>query len=137
MREAYKLAIEDDNNASGSNGFDPVWNHIWRLDVPPKVSNFLWRAAWDILPHNLNLRCKRVMTEVKCVRCEAAENAVHVLRDCAWARHFWSLEGVEWRYEAATNFKEWLAWIFATFTKEKQEDFAVRVWKVWGCRNEF
>lgn len=41
-----------------------------------------------------------------------------------------------WRNEASSNFKELLAWIFATFTKDKQEDFAIRAWQLWGRRNE-
>lgn len=75
VREAYRLAMEDENNASSSTGFDPVWKQLRRV-------------AWDILPYNINLRMKRVMAEVKCVRCDAAENTVHVLRDCEWGRHF-------------------------------------------------
>ena len=30
------------------------WNVLWKLDIPPKIKHFLWRACLDLLPtmHN-------------------------------------------------------------------------------------
>uniref|UniRef100_A0A7N2LLU9 Reverse transcriptase zinc-binding domain-containing protein n=1 Tax=Quercus lobata TaxID=97700 RepID=A0A7N2LLU9_QUELO len=36
------------------------WNRIWRMNVPPKVRNFVWRACTGILPTRANLYRRRV-----------------------------------------------------------------------------
>lgn len=59
VKDAYSLALSSSSNASSSNGFDPLWKKMWSLNIPPKPKLFLWRAAWDILPHGVNLREKR------------------------------------------------------------------------------
>ncbi|KMS97072.1 hypothetical protein BVRB_7g179330 [Beta vulgaris subsp. vulgaris] len=136
VRDAYRLAIENDNTASSSLGFDPIWKHIWALCIPPKVSNFLWRATWDILPHNVNLKKKRAVEESKCIRCGLEETTLHCFRDCEWVREAWAKDGTVWQCASVVNFKEWLAWIFEFFPKEQQEVFVMKIWQLWKCRNE-
>lgn len=58
VKEAYKIAMAMEDNATCSKGADPMWKKMWRLDVPPKAKIFLWHAIWDIIPHNGNLQRK-------------------------------------------------------------------------------
>lgn len=44
VKEAYQLAMQQKNEASSSEGPDPIWRHLWNLNVPPKVKEFNWRA---------------------------------------------------------------------------------------------
>ena len=46
------------------------WNRIWKMNVPPKVRNFVWRACNDILPTRANLYRKKVYTDPLCAICE-------------------------------------------------------------------
>ncbi|XP_019184658.1 PREDICTED: uncharacterized protein LOC109179616 [Ipomoea nil] len=42
----------------------PVWNNIWKLQVPPKWKVFLWRALLNILPTLDNLIVRRVELQI-------------------------------------------------------------------------
>ena len=57
-----------------------VWDHIWRLLVPNKVKNFLWKACGEALPVKTNLVRRRVIEEDVCCHCNLkAENGFHAL----------------------------------------------------------
>lgn len=84
VKEAYRVAMDMDDNASGSNGIDPIWKQMWRLNIPPKAKIFLWCALWDIIPHLGYLQRKRVVEVARCPRCGAYESTLHVFIDCSW-----------------------------------------------------
>lgn len=53
---------------------DPVfpfteWKKLWRIMVPPKVRNFLWRAVRNVLPLRDVLRARGVPVEEGCCMC--------------------------------------------------------------------
>jgi hypothetical protein len=29
---------------------NPQWNHLWKLKIPPKQANLLWRIFQNVLP---------------------------------------------------------------------------------------
>ena len=86
VHDAYNLALRANEGASSSNGRDSLWQKMWKLHIPPKAKIFLWRTAWDILPHGTNLSKKGIINVEKCQRCGMAENNSHVLKDCYWVR---------------------------------------------------
>ena len=64
------------------------WNKIWKMNVPPKVRNFVWRACNDILPTRTNLYRKKVYTDPLCAIYEQTDETVgHVLWGCPMARN--------------------------------------------------
>lgn len=68
---------------------DPVWRGIWKLRVPPKVKEFIWRASWGIIPHGVNLGKKGIEDHIRCPRCGMEESLLHILRDCFWVKNVW------------------------------------------------
>ena len=54
VKSAYQVAIklQEQNRVEHSTaGRDRThWRKIWKLNVPPKVRNFIWRACSNILP---------------------------------------------------------------------------------------
>jgi hypothetical protein len=54
VRSAYRLCIEDvaDNSHLHRIG---SWDNIWRLKVPPKVKNLIWRICRGCLPTRARL----------------------------------------------------------------------------------
>lgn len=50
VRSCYKMMTYDANNSSSS-----FWRRLWKLNVPGKVKNFLWRAVKNVLPTTDNL----------------------------------------------------------------------------------
>ncbi|KAL8548177.1 hypothetical protein ACS0TY_007485 [Phlomoides rotata] len=54
------------------------WKSLWKLQIPPRVKDYLWRAARDCLPNKNNLFYKRVADNKLCVMCGAGiENIWH------------------------------------------------------------
>ena len=72
----------DANNYASS-----VWRRLWRLDVPSKVKNLMWRAANNVLPTADNLRSRKVQVPSLCSVCNAFnESVLHTLVDCGFAK---------------------------------------------------
>ncbi|KAL2905000.1 hypothetical protein RDABS01_003710 [Bienertia sinuspersici] len=114
VKDAYRLALGNEENATSSTGVDNVSQQLWKLNLPPKVLEFALRACWEALPHKANLCTKKVLTEASYFWCGATEHTLHVLRDCCWAANL--CDGV-------TNFREWLAWVFEHGDNGKKEQF--------------
>ncbi|KAL2936256.1 hypothetical protein RDABS01_006694, partial [Bienertia sinuspersici] len=135
VRDAYRMAIMEDR-ASSSNGADPIWNKIWKLKVPPKVRLFVWRACWDILPHNCNLAKRRVKAERGCVRCGMEEDNLHILRDCCWTKKIWEGKRASWCKLEASSFREWLAGVSSENKNGELEAMVMITWSIWNAINE-
>ncbi|KAL2933318.1 hypothetical protein RDABS01_016437 [Bienertia sinuspersici] len=110
VRDAYSLAMED-KFVSSSNGNDPLWGKIWKLDIPPKACMFIWHACSDILPHNSNLALRHIREDKECMRCGQPESTLHFLRDCSWVKEIWEGHRSSWVKPEIPTFREWLCWI--------------------------
>ena len=65
---------------------------MWKMDVPPKVQTFLWRAYSEILPTRANLARRRLPIVPQCDICRhEEETSCHVLRECPLATNVWAL----------------------------------------------
>nr|XP_023884545.1 uncharacterized protein LOC111996780 [Quercus suber] len=114
-----------------------IWRSIWRLSVPNKVKNFLWRACKEALPVKKNLVRRRVLDEDVCCHCKLkAEDGYHALWDCSELSTIWETD-VMWlfcRSKKFTNFFE-----LARFVLEKEQQpelFASITWTIWSRRNQ-
>ena len=77
---ARKLKKVDEAEHSWAQVDKRMWNKLWKLDIPPKVSNFVWRACLDILLTCANLFCRTIPIDSKCVICgQAKEMVSHAL----------------------------------------------------------
>ncbi|KAF5930118.1 hypothetical protein HYC85_030991 [Camellia sinensis] len=55
--------------ASSSGNIQHVWKSIWGLPIKRKIQHFMWRCAHNILPTNLALCQRKVLTDPWCPRC--------------------------------------------------------------------
>lgn len=61
---------------------------IWKLNVPPKVRNLVWRACSNILPTRESLQRRRVKVDAHCELCfQQLEFVGHLLWECPFARN--------------------------------------------------
>ena len=59
------------------------WREVWRLEVPSKVKNFVWRACKEALPTKANLCRRRIKPEATCEACKVEnEDVSHVIFFC-------------------------------------------------------
>lgn len=68
------------------------WNSIWKLKVPPKVKNLIWRVCCDCFPTRIHLNNRRVACLSECVMCsEAYEDFLHALFTCPRVSQVWQV----------------------------------------------
>lgn len=68
----------------------PNLSWIWKLEIPNKVTHFLWLASLDKLATKHILFRRKIVADQHCPVCSAdIENAVHVLKSCVTAQKFW------------------------------------------------
>ncbi|KAL6558291.1 hypothetical protein OROMI_018641 [Orobanche minor] len=108
---------------------------IWKLRIPPKVKNFLWRICSDCLPTKLALRIRRVAVSEVCEVCRVdAEDAVHVFLKCSSAAAVWSFTPIGANSHLFNSFADFWDWII-----EKPPDIvelaAMVCWSIWNNRN--
>jgi hypothetical protein len=63
------------------------WNLIWKLKVPLKVKNFLWRGCF---PTRARLSNRGVSCPLDCVQCNNNyEDSIHILIECPKVVQVW------------------------------------------------
>ncbi|GLU13484.1 hypothetical protein SLE2022_301180 [Rubroshorea leprosula] len=119
------------------------WKHLWKLKVPPKVRNFLWRAILNSLPSLDNLVKRGITQEITCPNCHMAdETLIHLLFYCPHVEPIWfgSTLGLNPRQLRVNCFSEWWRYINGTAKQmgipSMVEQCAIICWHIWKARNE-
>lgn len=131
VRSCYKMMTYDANNSSSS-----FWRRLWKLNVPGKVKNFLWRAVKNVLPTTNNLLSCRVQVLPTFSVCNAYNKSViHALVECGFAKSCWITSLVGYLGQMS-SFMEWLGIVFSCCNKEECELAAMICWRIWAHRND-
>ncbi|KAL4299679.1 hypothetical protein AHAS_Ahas17G0125000 [Arachis hypogaea] len=73
-----------------------MWRALWRIQCPPKVKNFLWRALHNGLPVRWNLNHQFPTILPQCPRCpNPSELVTHCLASCSHSRQIWCLAKIQ------------------------------------------
>lgn len=71
------------------------WKHLWKLKVPAKVRNFIWRVCSKCLPTRLALLSRHVDVPLTCPVCNLEpESDYHALIACPKAKKVWPLTSI-------------------------------------------
>lgn len=66
------------------------WHQLWKLEVPPRVKFFAWRACMDCLPSRTKLQQRGIQCSSFCVVCDKEmENLWHLLLTCQVDKEVW------------------------------------------------
>ena len=137
---ALHLKYPNQAEHSSVHAHGSTWRKIWKLNVPPKVCIFLWRACSGCLPTRENLHKKQIRVEERCELCyHHSETISHVLWECPLARNIWALfRGTIQKCSNETDdcfllFKM-LQQKLCSFNLEK---WAIMAWLIWNARNRF
>ncbi|KAG6687379.1 hypothetical protein I3842_11G068200 [Carya illinoinensis] len=132
VKSAYHLQSSIRENGKGqpsnSNMVSKVWERLWSIGVPNGTKSFLWRAAKESLPTNLNLLKRKVVTSPLCPICLSEEETVsHALWSCKSAQDKMS--------STAESFKELLESMLEKLPSEVLCEMAVTIKLLWYRRN--
>lgn len=103
------------------------WKSLWRLKIPPKVQEFMWRVINDALPSKEQLQHRKISIDPQCDGCNKIETIVYALFECPYAKVVWKKTGLrekvkENRLKVAT---EVVLGVFWRTTKEVFEEFCI------------
>ena len=78
-------------NSLPSACFSKSWKRFWKLSLPPKVLDFVWRLCNNCLPLNVRLHQKGVVLDTCRGLCDMeVEDASHLFFNCLFARSCWA-----------------------------------------------
>ncbi|GAA0184346.1 hypothetical protein LIER_31634 [Lithospermum erythrorhizon] len=118
------------------------WKELWKMQVPSRVKQFIWRCIHDILPTKIKLLKKGVLVDPICVLCsEKCESLTHLLLECSFSCRMWYTFpwGLNTEGEAWVTFKDWwkflLTQLEAAGCKDAIPNIACTLWSLWKTRN--
>ncbi|KAK3204387.1 hypothetical protein Dsin_018433 [Dipteronia sinensis] len=138
VRSAYELHFEKDDVPLWE------WSFIWKLNLPPKVSHFLWILLHGKLLTNDHRAIEGLTMDISCDRCKAGcENVEHVFRGCNGVIDIWEdiWKGVS---KNVLFNAEWKDWLLQNLKRNRivinkwsnYLIFAVALWFIWKGRCE-
>ncbi|XP_062094300.1 uncharacterized protein LOC133800357 [Humulus lupulus] len=136
VKSAYRYLqqIKDDGSRIDRSSF---WNNLWKLRVPPKVKDLLWRASSNCLPTKVHLRLKHVDIDPTCPVCQVSRESInHCLVECPFARASWARTGIGVCTNVEGTFSAWLESLFYTLDDEQRKIVAMTCWALWRVRND-
>ena len=78
-------------NGLPSASFSKAWKRFWKLSLPPKVLDFVWRLCSNCLHVRVRLHKKGVVLDTCCGLCDMeVEDASHLFFNCSFARSCWA-----------------------------------------------
>jgi hypothetical protein len=87
VRSAYYIEWEHQfgsktrrNDGQSSSRINPVWDILWKLNVPRKVKIFLWRSLHGVVPRMVILASRHIKVPAGCPICNLGpEDIKHIL----------------------------------------------------------
>lgn len=108
MKSAYRFLQMTKEEERGITVSD-LWERMWKVRVPPKIKDFMWRASTNCLPTKTLLRFRHVNVDGICPLCQTQRvSVVHCLIDYTFARSCWNRIHGEINIDVVGSFASWL-----------------------------
>ncbi|XP_075653997.1 uncharacterized protein LOC142624352 [Castanea sativa] len=140
IKAGYQKLCEE-ANVSNASSSDPshqksFWKKIWKLHVPNKIKNFLWRICSNALPTKENLKKRRIIEDARCSAClSEQESTFHSIWGCEKINHVWApcFSWVRTEHSQIQDLQELINLLGQRV--QRLELFGVVVWFIWNHRN--
>ena len=141
IKSDYKSLCEmhnrDMNHPQVSKSQKGFWRCIWKLEVPGKIKQFLWRAYTNSLTTMENLRKHKILEETECSCCAGTvESVAHALWSCNCIKTVWDTN-FGWVDRSAEDTNSFLDVLQKIRAKPAFVSlFVVTAWAIWYQRNK-
>ncbi|XP_062075661.1 uncharacterized protein LOC133779761 [Humulus lupulus] len=135
--DVVKDLFDDRRDKEGNQGEEHsgFWRQLWRLKVPPKVKNLLWREVSGCLPTKSQLHLKDVAIDLYCPSCNVVmESIYHSLVRCSFAQEVWGILMLDVNVGDFEVFDVWFEAILQRFDHPRVEKIATVYWALWEAR---
>ncbi|XP_062089159.1 uncharacterized protein LOC133795722 [Humulus lupulus] len=137
VKSCYKN-LQVQKNGDGTDLDKQFWKVLWKVRVPPKVKDLIWRASTGCLPTNFQLRSRHVEVDPFCPLCQTErETIMHALVRCNRVWECWERLGLRLVRSESEIFASWLRDCIAGLTDEQKAKVFMLCWAVWRRRNDF
>ncbi|XP_062102834.1 uncharacterized protein LOC133812999 [Humulus lupulus] len=114
------------------------WKGLWKVRVPPKVKDLVWRASTGCLPTNSQLHSRYVGVDPLCPLCQSdRETITHALVGCSRVWQCWVSLGFRLVRPASETFTSWLKISVAGLNDDQRAQAFMLCWAVWRRRNDY
>ncbi|XP_019170974.1 PREDICTED: uncharacterized protein LOC109166477 [Ipomoea nil] len=115
---------------------EPVWCDIWKLKLPPKALNFIWRCVHCIIPTRVALHNRRVDLDTMCPLCNLQpETLKHLFCQCIHTVSLWqNIADCNLPNDDMT-FVVWLSAYLRDGNVQKVCSITALCWCLWQARN--
>nr|POE74968.1 hypothetical protein CFP56_26548 [Quercus suber] len=115
----------------------PLRKKIWKLLLPCKISNFLWKACKNAIPTMTDLLRRYVADDPSCSLCaQHNEDVLHSLWSCPNLAQVWN-EDAQWSFRGQTTFQDFPQLLLHVFESGcSVELFAMQIWTIWYRRKK-
>ena len=111
----------------------PPWNRIWKLNLPNKTKNFLWRAAhkYNALPTSSKLVQKCIINDPICSLCSShCKDVLHALWSYSTLSQVWE-EDLQWSFRQTSRYSDFTQPLFTVLDSAcNVELFVTIIWTI-------
>lgn len=115
-------------------------NKLWRVNIPPKIKMFWWKATHNGLPVVENLKKRGYGSCELCPLCgEKPETVDHMILQCRIAWEIWSLVLNEDRYQLSqiSTIYDLMLFCLQKISKDRADNVPFFLgWRIWKARNK-
>ncbi|XP_050217689.1 uncharacterized protein LOC126668542 [Mercurialis annua] len=134
VKSAYFQAFRS-NHLVSSSDVEVNWPRFWKIAIPPKVKNCLWRALSGSLPTINNLLQRHAAVMNYCPVCgNEGESEEHVFRDCTFAKDCLSIFFYHYDVDSNSPFNVWFNLLLLGLNANKFADLCGLLWRLWNHR---
>ncbi|CAN1173790.1 Putative ribonuclease H protein At1g65750 [Linum perenne] len=117
-----------------------AWSQLWNLSVPPRIKNFIWRLAREVIPTRAALRRRHILVPGGCGICgNGSEDYNHLFYDCPYATDCWEQAGLLlWISAIRTGTPHSdgrLQMILQAAQADSRDKAGIVLWGIWKERN--
>ena len=141
MKARYQKLCEEANfnaaSSSDSSHQSAFWKCIWKLHVPNKIKNFLWKVCSNALSTKVNLKKRKILDEAKCSACLLdQETTLHAIWSCETLNKIWApcFSWVRIEYPHLQDMQERINLV--GYRAKSLKLFGVVAWFIWNQRNK-
>lgn len=136
VKSAYRHLQQSKEDGAGLVS-SALWQNLWKMRVPPKVKDLLWRAASNCLPTKTQLRSRRVNVDAICPMCQSHRETIsQCMVECSFARSCWYQFDAGICTDVTGTFANWLEGKLKDSDGGKRQRLAMICWALWKARNE-
>jgi hypothetical protein len=91
----YRIKIGR-SDGQGTSMKNPVWDILWKLNLPAKIKKIGWRALHGLIPGVGVLANRHIKVLAQCPICmQGSEDIPHLMFTCHRAKEIWKALGLE------------------------------------------